>query len=356
MSIPSKQRAIIALDDGKLIISDNVNVPELGDDIVLVRTKALGLNPIDTKMKGRLAAPGCIAGMDFAGEVIAIGPKCRTPSDIKVGDRVCGAVIGYDKLNPAIGAFAEIVAATDAGLMKIPPGMSYEQGASLGASISTIGLALFRSLGVPGNPKSLAEKPVNVFVYGGSTSTGTMAIQLLKISGLNPITVCSPHNFDLVKSYGATEVFDYRSPTCIDDIKKFTRNSLKYVVDCVSEPETMEFCYRCLGRTGGKYTALEPYAEFLHTRPRTVVPDWVLGYTVLGQAVSWPEPFTRETDAGLREFGVDWFDTVQRLLDEGTIKPHPVKVVNGGFEGVGDGLELLQQKQVSGHKLVCAVN
>ena len=174
-------------------------------------------------------------------------------------------------------------------------------------------------------------------------------------SGLNPITVCSPRNFDLVKSLGATEVFDYRSPTCIDDIRKYTRKSLKYVLDCVSEPETMEFCYQCLGRTGGKYTALEPYAEFLHTRPRTVVPDWVLGPAVLGQAMGWPEPFTREADEELREFGVDWFNTVQRLLDEGTIKTHPVKVVNGGFDGVADGLELLRQKQVSGQKLVCVV-
>lgn len=181
MLIPPKQKAIIGRDDDSFVISDNVNVPALGDDIVLVRTRAVGLNPIDTKMKGRLAAPGCVAGMDWAGEVIAIGAKAQTPGEIKVGDRVCGAVIGYDKQNPAVGAFAEIVAATDAGVMKIPEGMSYEQGASLGAVISTIGLALFRSLGVPGNPKCPADKPVDVFVYGGSTATGTMAIQLLKM-------------------------------------------------------------------------------------------------------------------------------------------------------------------------------
>jgi len=48
----------------------------------------------------------------------------------------------------------------------------------------------------------------------------------------------------------------------------------------------MQFCYKCLGRTGGKYTALEPYPDFLHDRPRTVVPDWVLGPTV----VSFPIP------------------------------------------------------------------
>lgn len=180
-SIPLKQRAIVGLDDGTLIISNNVDVPTLEDDLVIVRTKAVGLNPIDTKMKGNLAAPGCIAGMDFAGEVVAVGPKSQTPGQVKVGDRVCGAVIGYHKRNPAIGAFAEIVAATGAGLMKIPDGMSYEQAASLGCAISTIGIALFKSLDVPGNPKTPAEKPVNVFVYGGSTSTGTMAIQLLKM-------------------------------------------------------------------------------------------------------------------------------------------------------------------------------
>jgi hypothetical protein len=118
----------------------------------------------------------------------------------------------------------------------------------------------------------------------------------------------------------------------------------------------MEFCYKCLGRTGGKYTALEPYAKALHTRPRTVVPDWVLGPAVLGEAVGWPAPFWRDEDQALRGFGVDWFGTVQALLDEGRIRPHPVRVVEGGLEGVTDGLEMLRKKQVSGCKLVCALS
>jgi NADPH:quinone reductase-like Zn-dependent oxidoreductase len=172
---------------------------------------------------------------------------------------------------------------------------------------------------------------------------------------LNPITVCSPHNFDLAKSYGATAVFDYKQPSCIEDIRKHTRNSLKYVLDCVSEPETMEFCYKCFGRTGGKYSALEPYPELFHTRPRTVVPDWVLGASVLGEEISWPEPFTRQQNEELRSFGVDWFITVQKLLDEGQLRPHPIKVVNGGLDGVREGLELLQKKKVSGQKLVCSL-
>lgn len=167
--------------------------------------------------------------------------------------------------------------------------------------------------------------------------------------------MCSPHNFDLVKSYGATAVYDYKDPSCIENIRKNTRNSLKYVLDCVSEPDTMEFCYKCLSRTGGRYSALEPYAEFLHTRPRTVVPDWVLGPSVLGEAISWPEPFTRKEDEALRRFGVNWFITAQQLLDEHRLVTHPIRVIEGGLEGVVEGLDLLQRKQVSGQKLICSL-
>ncbi|ORY67813.1 putative zinc-binding dehydrogenase family oxidoreductase [Pseudomassariella vexata] len=353
IELPRKQKALIGLEDGSLGVSNDVDVPEIEEDMVMVKTRAMGLNPIDTKMKGVMAAPGAVAGMDFAGEVVAVGSKFMTPAKIGIGDRVCGAVIGYHKPTPAIGAFAEFVGAKDVGLLKIPDDWSFEQGASLGCAISTIGLALFKSLNVPGTPKSPAEKPVDVFVYGGSTSTGTLALQLLKLSGLNPITVCSPHNVQLVKSYGATAVFDYKQPSCIQDIRKHTRNSLKYVLDCVSEPETMEFCYKCLARTGGKYTALEPFPKFLHTRPRTIVPDWVLGPSVLGQEIGWPEPFTRKQNEDLRNFGIEWYITVQKLLDDGQLRPHPVRVVDGGFGGVPKGVELLRKKQVSGQKLVC---
>jgi len=150
-------------------------------------------------------------------------------------------------------------------------------------------------------------------------------------------------------------VFDYKSPTVVEDIRKHTRKSLKFALDCISEPETMEFCYRVLGRTGGHYCALEPYPEFLHTRPRTVKPDWVLGPSALGQQIGWAPPFTREVNPELRAWGVEWYITVQKLLDQGRLKPHPIKVMTGGFEGVKDGLELLRKKQVSGQKLVCSL-
>ncbi|KAJ8174025.1 hypothetical protein LV163_008389 [Aspergillus fumigatus] len=316
--LPSSQPAIIESDDGTLGLRNDVQMPSLEDDMILVRNAFVALNPIDTKMVGKLASPGAIAGKDFAGEVVSIGPKVQTAAPIKPGDRICGAVPGMHSLTPAVGAFAQYVGATDLTAIKIPEYMSLEEAVTLGSGIGTIGLALFKSLDVPGSPWLPADKPVDVLVYGGSTATGTLAIQLLKLSGLNPITTCSPTKFDLVKSYGATAAFDYRQKTCADDIRKYTRNSLKFVLDCISEPETMQFCYKCLGRWvggggGGEYTALEPYPKFLHTRPKTVVPDWVLGPTLLGKRLNWPEPFGGEGNEEYRRFGFKWFKLVQEL-------------------------------------------
>jgi NADPH:quinone reductase-like Zn-dependent oxidoreductase len=176
-----KQTAIIGRDDGSLGISDDVDIPELEGDMILVKNMAVALNPIDAKMVGKLATPGAIAGMDFAGEVIAIGPNVHTAVPIQVGDRVCGAVPGMHSLTPTVGAFAQFVGAADLTTMKIPNYMSFEEAASLGSGIGTIGLALFKSLDVPGTPNCPAKKPLDVLVYGGSTATGTLAIQLLKL-------------------------------------------------------------------------------------------------------------------------------------------------------------------------------
>ncbi|KAE8163276.1 chaperonin 10-like protein [Aspergillus tamarii] len=283
--IPPMQTAIVGMASGSLGVSHEAKVPELEDDMILVRNEAVALNPIDTKLVGKLFTVNAIAGMDFAGTIVALGSKVTTAAaDLQVGDRVCGAVMGMHSLTPTVGAFAQYVGASDVVTLKIPPDMPFEAGASMGSAIGTIGLALFKLLALPGSPLHPVQTPMTVLVYGGSTATGTMAIQILKLSGYRPIATCSPRNFNLVRSYGADAVFDYNAPHCVTDIRASTKNGLKYVLDCVSEPETMAFCYQCLGRSGGKYTALEPYPAFLHTRP-TVKPDWVLGPTLLGKPV-----------------------------------------------------------------------
>lgn len=114
----------------------------------------------------------------------------------------------------------------------------------------------------------------------------------------------------------------------------------------------MEFCYDCLGRSGGKLTTLEPPPAYLNHRAKTVSVDWVLGPALHGKPIGWPAPLGRPADPEMREYAKSWFVTVQNLLDQGKLKHHPMRLMDGGLGGVIDGLDMLKKKQVSGQKLV----
>ncbi|KAG8156277.1 hypothetical protein KVR01_013856 [Diaporthe batatas] len=352
-ALPTKQTAIVATGPGALAISNDQPVPKLGPKMVIVRTVAVALNPADAKMVDYSPTPGAINGYDFAGEIVAIGAEVTRP-DLLVGDRVCGMVHGMNALNPKAGAFAQYIGAEPEFLLNIPDGMSYEAAASLGTGVATAGMALFHYLGILDNPAKPAAKPFFVIVYGASTATGTMAIQLLKLANLRPVAICSPHNFDLVKSYGAEVTFDYNSPTCAEDVRAYTVNTFFYALDCITEASTMAICYGAIGRAGGKYCGLEPYPERQNTR-KAVKPDWVMGLSIFGKKVALDGAFGREERPQDREWGVAWFQTLQGLLDGGRLQTHPLQVGVGGFDGVMQGIELLRKKAVSGQKLVYSV-
>jgi len=157
-----------------------------------------------------------------------------------------------------------------------------------------------------------------------------------------------------VKSFGAEAVFDYRSQTCADDIRAYTKNSLYYAIDCITGPTTMELCYNAIGRAGGKYTALDPYQESRVTRTR-IKADWVLGPALLGKKIAWPAPFDWEGNLKLRAWAEKWFDMLQKTLDKGKIKPHPIQLIDGGLSGIMEGLQALHKGVVSGKKLVYCI-
>ncbi|KAI2601872.1 GroES-like protein [Hypoxylon sp. NC1633] len=349
--LPERQIAIIANESGDLVVSKSVPLPCLAPDMVLVRTVAVALNPVDVKLTGSMATIGATAGCDFAGTVASVGPGVL-PSKFSVGDRIAGVVPGMNPESPRVGAFGEYVGAYVDFAWKIPADMSFQSTATLGVSVTIVGYALYRSLKIPGHPEKPASKPQFVLVYGGSTAAGTMAIQLVHKSGLSPITTCSPHNFELVRTYGAEKAFDYHDPHCAAEIRAYTSDTLFYALDCFCEPSSMRICYAAIGRAGGRYATLEPYPEDCLTR-KAIKPEWLLGPVLLGKRVGWRHPYSVEPDPDLYSFGKEWFLCVQRMLDTGQIRPHPIRVDERvGFEGILDGTKLIKNRAISGQKLV----
>ncbi|KAI1117105.1 putative zinc-binding dehydrogenase family oxidoreductase [Nemania sp. NC0429] len=351
-SLRGTQTAIVGTDEGIVELSHNVPMPEANGDVVIVRTMAVSVNPVDAKMRGPYVTAGAIGGCDFAGIVEEIGPDA-TKYGLKIGDRVCAAIMGMNPLEPSHGAFAEHVGAHGSALLKIPAAMSFEQASALCTCFMTCGLALFQSLQLPGDPLSPSAKRLPVLVYGGATATGTAAIQLLRLAGFAPVVTCSPHSYELVKSYGADVAFDYHEANCATQIREHTKNALRYALDCITTTQSMQTCYAALGRAGGRYTALDPYPEAVAASRKVVKADWVIGPAMLGLEIRWPAPHGQAADPALFAFGQKWKATVQQLLDKGVIREHPLLVQTGGLEKVLDSMEAIRAKKVSGRKLVC---
>ncbi|GLA11333.1 hypothetical protein AnigIFM62618_003627 [Aspergillus niger] len=345
MILPDSQYALVVQGPGSLQLLSHAPVPSLGADQVLIEVKGVALNPSDWKMLDTAAAnPGTISGGDFAGVVVACG---REVTEAAIGDRLCGFVFGA----ASSGAFAQFVMVHPSLCFRIPPSMSFEAAASLGLGLMTGGLML-QSLHL--NPLRAAESTPDhwVLVYGGSTATGTVAIQLLRYHGYRVITTCSPRNFELVRRVGAVATFDYTSPTCKEDIRAYTGGTLMHVMDCIADSRATTICYGAIGEAGGRYCALNQFPAQLHRRRASVSPEWIHSATIFGGDVQLAGSYYRRARPEDREFAIEWARYCTELLAQGKLQPHPLQVQQGGLARVVEDLVLLRNQQITGKKLV----
>lgn len=114
-------------------------------------------------------------------------------------------------------------------------------------------------------------------------------------SGYKVVTTCSPKNFKLVETYGTERAFDYHSPTCGEDIREYTDNSLEYVLDVITEARTIRHCYSAIGRGGGRYCGFELLPDdLIATMRKSVKADWVMGLEMTGLEIDLPGGYYRK--------------------------------------------------------------
>lgn len=328
-------------------LSDNVPTPRIAPTEILVKVHAVALNPTDSAHIDLVGPAHCIVGCDYSGTVAEVGE--RAIGGWKVGDKVAGAVHGG--LYPDKGAFAQYLKIDGDLAWKRPEVISEKDATTYGVSACTSMQALYLNLDVPwpmddGTPQVDANPRV-ILIYAASTAAGLFAVQLAKLAGWIVIATCSPRNFDLVKSYGARAVYDYRSPMALREIKA------KYplvtrAMDCISKGGSTDFCASVLKKNGKVVTLLNRGAS----KTPGVEYKWILAYTLMGLPFGWFQPFGPKFPAvpSDREALVRFCKLLPSLTK--VLRPAPVRVIPGGFDGLHEGLDLLRKGAVSGEKLV----
>ncbi len=227
---------------------EDVDVPTIADDQVLVRVVASSVNPLDWHyVRGKPYVVRLMAGLrrpkepglgdDLAGVVVA------------VGDRVTRFVPGDEVFGMSIRCFAEFVAANERGLVHKPAGLSFEHAAAMGIAAITA-LQAVRDEG-----KVQADQ--RVLINGASGGVGTFAVQIANHFGADVTAVTSTPNLVLVRSIGAHSAIDY---TTTD----FTRAAERYdvILDFVGG-RSLRNLRRALSPTGRLVLCGAPRGEWL---------------------------------------------------------------------------------------------
>lgn len=194
--------------------------PSAGNGEIVVKVAATAINPMDwyIQLLGNdlfnfLQYP-YVGGSDVAGTVAEVGAGV---TNFKVGDRVIGLCAGFDQ---KAGGFQNYVVIESKIAAQIPADLSFTDASVLPLGLSTAACGLYQKDFLGLDPPSLNPKPngKTVLIWAGASSVGSNAVQLAAASGYEVFTTSSPKNFDLCKSLGASQVFDYNSPTVAQDI------------------------------------------------------------------------------------------------------------------------------------------
>jgi NADPH:quinone reductase-like Zn-dependent oxidoreductase len=241
-------KAVIAEQYGGvevLEISNDLPVPRVGPNGVLIEVRAASVNPVDWKLRqGLLHAVmpvvfPVIWGCDFSGVVKEVGPAVTL---FKPGDEVYGMKDGY-VAKTYRGTYAEYVVVPEKSLAAKPKNLSYEEAAAVPLAALTAWQAMIH--------QGKLKPGQRVLIHAGAGGVGVMAIQIAKAFGAYVAATASTRNQDLLRELGADLTIDYTR----DKTSKL-RPKFDLVLDGVGESVWAE-SFRVL-KVGGRLITLTP--------------------------------------------------------------------------------------------------
>ena len=188
---------------------EEVPTPQPGPNQVLVKNRAVGVNPVDTYLRTNADNRGpklpYTPGSDAAGVVEAVGTGV---TGIKGGDRVYFG-------GSLTGSYAELSLCEPAQVHPLPEKVSFAQGAAMNVPYGTAYHALFH--------RGHGQSGESLLVHGASGGVGIGAVQLARARGLTVIgTAGTERGRQLVAAEGAHHVLDHGKADYLDELTRLT--------------------------------------------------------------------------------------------------------------------------------------
>ncbi|KAJ7192629.1 chaperonin 10-like protein [Mycena pura] len=327
MSTQTNLALIVSSEPFSRSIEDR-GVPVPGPEELLVRVEAAGLNPVDARI-GKIPIPmwadnPTVLGAEASGVIVALGNDVKR---FKVGDRIAFDTAGQ-KLD--VSSYQQYSLAHSTIVAKLPPNISFEEGASIPVGLFTSyhamyaepphGIGLVSPMSAGGRGKYAGHQ---IVILGGAGATGHYALQLARLSGFSTIiTTASIKHESYLKSLGATHVIDRSLPDA--EVVKAVATlapTLSVVFDTISTEETTAVGFAIL-KDSKTYSKGDK--TLLQIIPVPVPEAKSEGINVY---MCWATSIWPQYNALSREM----YPHVEGFLADGTIKPMKIEVVKGGL-------------------------
>lgn len=215
-------RAAVVTESGVRVLEVPEPAPKPNE--VLVRVRAAGLNRADLgvaagQAHGRMGGPGTILGLEFAGEVVAVGAE--VPAEIRPGMRVMAS---------GSGGYAEYAVADWGRVSPVPDAnMGWEQAATLPVALQTMHDAVVTNGGL--------RRGESILIQGASSGVGLMGLQIARLMGAGLVlgSSTSPERRARLAEFGCDIAVDTSLPDWPDRVLEATGGrGVEVIVDQVS--------------------------------------------------------------------------------------------------------------------------
>lgn len=331
---------------GSLTITPRPTPPPSLNEL-LVSVSSIALNPVDWYQRdfGFPPIPNypAIIGSDVAGTVVTSDNDLYPPGTRVTAFATCNYTSKLD-----YGAFQKKVLVPTTHVAPLPTTISFNHGATIPLALRTV----FNGFYTIGMPISLEAKYLNqgILIWGGSSSVGSIAIQVAKSSGFTTFVTASQKHHAYLSSKGADHLFDYSSPTVVESIIATARKN----------KASINIGYHAAGPLASDVESSMRVLQALKTEETETaklavappMPQDLAKFEGVEASFVLPPTNPEERD---ELYGFIFNIWLKEKLETGEFVPSPeIQVVKGGLEALDDALNILKGG-VSGVKIVVEI-